>query len=312
MTSGIVMIGHGTKDAEGVAEFLGYVQGIRERFGGVVEGGVLEYPTPELPTVQCAFDRVLSQGVDDVIALPLFLFFAGHTQGDLPEQLAEAQARYPDVPIMLAGPLGVDERLLEALEERLSGCDQDARTAVLLVGRGSLNSEANADLHKIARMLWDRNHYGWVEASFISVAPPGVPEGLERCVRLGASRVIVAPYFLNTGVLVKRITRQARHPKAEVVVVEHLGLHDNVFDVLWERVLQAQQGMCACQASIPCRIPGLRCPRSARCTPIVDLDGVFQALPDVISPPPQSDPTNFVAPRPNPKNPLLPQRERVR
>lgn len=262
MSSAIVMLGHGTKDEDGVAEFLGYVDGIRQRFGGCVEPGVLEYPTDSLPSVQTAFDRAVEHGATNIIALPLFLFFAGHTRGDLPEQLHEVQARHSQVNVQLAGPLGVDTRLLDALEDRLQTLGQDQETAVLLVGRGSLNSEANADLHKIARMLWDRNSYGWVEASFISVAPPGVPAGINRCVSLGAKRVIVAPYFLNTGVLVKRISEQAHHPDVQVVVADHLGLHPKVFDIFSERVVQAQQGFCACQSSMPCRIPDLNCPRA--------------------------------------------------
>jgi len=257
----VVLVGHGTKDPEGVAEFVGYVRGIRQRSGGIVEAGVLEYPTDDLPTVQEGFDRAVRQGATSIVALPLFLFFAGHTRGDLPEQLVAARERHPDVPIAAAGPLGLDIRLLDALEDRLTGEPHGPDTAVLLVGRGSLNSEANADLHKIARMLWDRNGYGWVEPAFVSVAPPNVPAGIERCIRLGAQQVVVAPYFLNTGVLVKRIAEQARHATAAVSVVPHLGLHTMVLEVLWERIVQAQAGCCPCRASIPCRIPGLACGR---------------------------------------------------
>ena len=153
----------------------------------------------------------------------------------------------------LAGPLGSDERLLQALEDRLAPFEPDADTAVLLVGRGSSYSEANADLFKTARMLWDRNRFGWVEAAFVSIAPPGVAEGIERCLRLGAKQVVVAPYFLNTGVLVKRIAQQAQRPMPNVRVADHLGLHPLVVETLLDRVAQARAGVVPLPGG--CRLP---------------------------------------------------------
>ena len=262
---GIVILGHGTKDPDGVAEFLELVQGVRQRSGEFVAAGVLEYPSPRVPSIAQALELAEAEGLDDVVGLPALLHFGGHSREDIPGEIKRAQARHPHLRIALAGPLGYEERLLRTVEERLAPFPQDEDTALLLVGRGSLNSEANADLFKAARLLWDRNRLGWVEAAFVSVSPPGVPEGIERCARLGAKRVIVAPYFLNTGVLVKRIGQQAHHATAEVQMAPHLGLHPLVYDVLLERLRQARAGLCPCQAASGCRIPEWECPRGAAC-----------------------------------------------
>jgi sirohydrochlorin cobaltochelatase len=255
-----VLLGHGTKDPEGVAEFLGYLEGVRQRTEVIVHAGALEYPGPELPDIQTAFDRAVADGATEVIGLPVLLFFAGHSREDMPEQVAHARLRHPGVLFSLAGPIGIDERVFSALEDRLQPFGQDERTAVLLVGRGALNSEANADLHKAARMLWDRNRYGWVEASFVSVAPVSVRQGIDRCARLGAERVVVIPYFLNTGVLVKRIAQQASHSQVKVEVAPHLGLHPLVFEILMDRLEKARSGICPCQSVMPCRISEYSCP----------------------------------------------------
>jgi len=262
---GIVVLGHGTKDPEGTAEFLGYVEGLRRRTGEHVEAGVLEYPGETLPDVQTAFDRAAARGVTDIVGLPALLFFAGHTRDDMPEQLELARARHPELRVTLAGPLGVDERLLRVIEDRLAPFEPGPDTAVLLVGRGSLSSEANADLHKTARMLWDRNRYGWVESCFVSVAPPGVPQGIDRCFRLGARRVLVVPYFLNTGVLAKRISVQAVDARAEVQVASHMGLHPLIFDLFLQRIEEARAGLCPCRAGMGCRMPGVNCAWGAMC-----------------------------------------------
>jgi sirohydrochlorin cobaltochelatase len=261
VSHGIVLMGHGTKDPAGVAEFQGYTQALRERTGETITSGVLEFPNDDVPDIQAAFDRAADLGLDEVAALPALLFFAGHTQEDMPAEVVRARSRHPEMRITLAGPLGTDERLLQALEDRLEPFEPDEHTAVLLVGRGSLFSDANADLFKTARMLWDRNGFGWVEAAFVSIAPPGVPEGIERCLRLGAKRVVVAPYFLNTGVLVKRIAQQARATLPDVRLAEHLGVHPLVIEALLDRVVQARAGVCPCQAAGGCRIPSMSCSR---------------------------------------------------
>jgi sirohydrochlorin cobaltochelatase len=260
---GIVLMGHGTRDLEGTAEFLGYADALRARTGEPVIPGVLEFPCPDLPDIQAAFDQAAASGLEEIVALPALLFFAGHTQDDMPGETARAQKRHAGLRIALAGPLGSDERLLSAVEDRLRPFALDEDSAVLLVGRGSLYSDANADLFKTARMLWDRNRYGWVEAAFVSLAPPDVATGVERCRRLGARRVVVIPYFLNTGVLVKRIGRQALAAGAEVA--PHLGGHELVVEVLLDRLGQARAGECPCRAASGCRVPGWSRARGAEC-----------------------------------------------
>jgi len=248
-----------------MAEFVGYAEALRNRSGEPVFPGVLEFPSQTVGDIQAAFDAAAEAGLDQLLAVPALLFFAGHTQDDMPGQIELAKARHPDMRITLAGPLGSDERLLEVLEERLAPFEPDEDTAVLLVGRGSLHPSANADLFRTARMLWDRNRYGWVEAGFVSLAPPDVAAGIERCARLGAKRVVAIPYFLNTGVLVKRIAQQAFHPSVEVQVAPHLGVHPLVVEAMLDRLRQAREGDCPCIAAQGCRIPSLSCTRGDRC-----------------------------------------------
>src|SRR5262249_57396796 len=81
---------------------------------------------------------------------------------------------------------------------------------------------------KVGRLLQDSRGLGFVEPAFVSLAPPSVPEALERCRRLGATTVAVVPYFLFTGILVDRIHAQAdawaaEHPDVAVRHGAHLG-----------------------------------------------------------------------------------------
>jgi sirohydrochlorin cobaltochelatase len=123
----------------------------------------------------------------------------------------------------------------------------DPEHAVLLVGRGSTDPDANADLYKVARLLSDSRGLGLVEPAFVSLARPFVADGLERCRRLGARRIAVVPYFLFTGVLARRIGTQARAfargaRGLEVVVGRELGPDPRLARLVLERYAEALEG----------------------------------------------------------------------
>ena len=99
-----------------------------------------------------------------------------------------------------------------------------------MIGRGTSDPDANGNVAKVARMLWEGMGFGWAEVGYSGVAQPRVDALLERAARLGFRRIVVFPYFLFTGVLVQRIYAQtdevaARHPEIEFVKAGYLGDH---------------------------------------------------------------------------------------
>ncbi|MDX1401198.1 MAG: CbiX/SirB N-terminal domain-containing protein, partial [Kiloniellales bacterium] len=74
-----------------------------------------------------------------------------------------------------------------------------------------------------------------------------VEPGLEHAAKLGYKRIIVFPYFLFTGVLVKRIYHYtdlvaSRHPEIEFVKASYLKDHPLVLDSFAERVEEILTG----------------------------------------------------------------------
>jgi sirohydrochlorin cobaltochelatase len=140
--------------------------------------------------------------------------------------------------------------VLAVAEDRIRtavGDGDPARTAVVLVSRGSSDPDANADLYKVARLLWDSRGLAMVEPAFVSLAEPGVPAALERCRLLGATRIVVVPYFLFTGVLVDRIEDQvaawaAAHPEVDARPGPHLGADPRIAGLVLERYREAVAG----------------------------------------------------------------------
>jgi sirohydrochlorin cobaltochelatase len=210
-------------------------------------GGFIELSRP--PVTE-AVTSLVDQGHRDLVALPLVLVAAGHGKGDIPAALVREQARNPGLSYCYGRPLGPHPRLFEIFERRIEdvlGGAKRADTHVLLVGRGSTDPDANAEIAKVARLLWEGRGYAGIEPAFISLADPGVAAGLEKLRRLGAERIVVAPYFLFSGILPDRIVSETsafanEHPDLAIGVSEVVGDCDELADLVVERYLEAVHG----------------------------------------------------------------------
>ncbi len=121
------------------------------------------------------------------------------------------------------------------------------KTALLLIAHGSREESANADLHYLVEQLRKQRRCAIVEASFLELVEPDIEQGAERCVALGAERVILLPYFLSAGVHVTRDLTEAcrklsvQHPRVEFRLAEPLGRHPLLLQIVSERVRQAEK-----------------------------------------------------------------------
>ena len=181
-----------------------------------------------------------------MVAVPLMLSAAGHAKGDIPAALARERTRHPAVSFIYGRPLGPHPALIDLLAQRIDAEGLDA-PAVLLVGRGSTDPDANADVVKTARLLWEGRDYPLAETAFVSLARPDVAEGLERCRLLGARQIVVARYFLFPGVLPDRVAEQAAgfaaaHPELDIRCAGVLGDCDEIAALVYERYHEALAG----------------------------------------------------------------------
>jgi sirohydrochlorin cobaltochelatase len=193
----------------------------------------------------------VARGHRRVAAVPLVLVSAGHGKGDIPAAMARELARHQGLSYAYGRPLGPHPALLTLLERRLNAVLDEAAsradTAVLLVGRGSTDPDGNAEVYKVARLLWEGRGLGAVETAFVSLTGPDVPEGLDRCRRLGFRHIVVLPYFLFAGVLPDRVTAAAKayaagHPELDVRCAGVIGDCDGLADLVVERYAEALAG----------------------------------------------------------------------
>ncbi|MFF5475534.1 sirohydrochlorin chelatase [Streptomyces achromogenes] len=244
----LLIAGHGTRDDAGAEAFRDFVRELGRRHPGLpVAGGFIELSPPPLGE---AVAELVERGVRRFAAVPLMLVSAGHAKGDIPAALTREKERHPGISYTYGRPLGPHPALLSVLERRLDealgGADR-ADVTVLLVGRGSTDPDANAEVYKAARLLWEGRGFAGVETAFVSLAAPDVPSGLERCAALGAKRIVVLPYFLFTGILPDRVRQQtqewaAARPELDVRSADVIGPEPELLDLVMERYEEAVKG----------------------------------------------------------------------
>jgi sirohydrochlorin cobaltochelatase len=245
--TGVLICGHGSRDEEAVREFELLAKALRPRFPDYdFATGYLEFATP---TIRDGLSHLVSRGARRIYAVPGMLFAASHVKNDLPWEMNSFLADNPGVDVRLGRDLGIEVKLINAAAERIAEAAPGDRSDTLLVvvGRGTNDPDANSNISKIARMLWEGLGFGWAEVAYSGVAHPRVDAALDRAARMGFRRIVVFPYFLFTGILVKRIyaaTDEAarRFPDIDFVKAAYLRDHPLLLDAFVERVGEIAEG----------------------------------------------------------------------
>jgi sirohydrochlorin cobaltochelatase len=247
----VLICGHGSRDIEAVREFELLATALRPRFPDYdFATGYLEFARP---TIRDGLTALAARGAKRIYAVPGMLFAASHVKNDLPWEMNSFLADNPGIDVRLGRDLGIEARLINAAADRIAGAAPgDSRpdfsdTLLVTVGRGTNDPDANSNIAKISRMLWEGLGFGWAEVAFSGVAQPRVDMALDRAARLGFRRIVVFPYFLFTGVLVKRIYDQTdaaalRFPEIEFVKAPYLRDHPLLLDAFVERVGEIAEG----------------------------------------------------------------------
>jgi sirohydrochlorin cobaltochelatase len=261
----ILLVGHGSRNASANRDFEELVQGYRERHSeAAVEHCFLELADPVLSD---ALDAC-AQRFQEVVVLPLFLFAAGHTKTDIPLAMSQARLNHPEALFRVARVLGVHPHMIDVANERIAEIatsheqkETAKQTALVVVGRGSSDPDANGDFCKLVRLLGEGRSFNWVVPSFIGIAHPSVQETMEFVARSRPERIVVQPYFLFAGRLQQQLEVMlhdfsTRYPWVEIQLGKPLGLHEKLFALIQERVRETLEDAIAlpcdtCQYRVP-------------------------------------------------------------
>ena len=111
---------------------------------------------------------------------------------------------------------------------------------MLVVAHGSRNAAANQEIEHLARRVQDlcNGEFAAVVPAFLEFAEPGIQQGVARCIGLGASEIVVVPYFLAAGNHVKRdipgeiACARAGHPDISIELAPYVGGSDAMAELV--------------------------------------------------------------------------------
>ena len=256
----IVVAAHGSRDPRALEEVEALVALMKARSPQrTITHGYLEFARP---TIDEGVRSALEAGTRPIVMLPALLLAATHAKNDMPGELALLKREFPSVDFHFGAPMDLHPALLRLGQQRITEAEarsdrviKRAGTCLVVVGRGTSDPDANSEVCKLARMLQEGLGFGHSYVCYAGTAEPVVGEGLRSAARLGCARIVVFPYFLFDGRLVKRIYAAAdelaaRQPGIEVLKAGYLGPHDEVAEVFLERAREGLEGRAAMNCSL--------------------------------------------------------------
>lgn len=230
----LLAVAHGSRDPAAAAAHRALVDRIRAAAPDVeVRLAYLDHADP--PVLGALRD--CAEAGREVVVVPLLLVPASHARGDIPAAIQAA--RRDGLRFGYARVLGPHPLLLRALQRRLADAGVPDSAAVVLAAAGSTDPDANAEVARTARLLWEwRGGTAPVEPAFVSATRPDVPEAVARLRALGHRQIAVGSYFLAPG----RLPSTAAAGAAGLVTTEPFADTDEVARLVLERYAEAATG----------------------------------------------------------------------
>ena len=211
------------------------------------------------PSIQSVAAQCFSEGHQELSALPFLLFAARHNKFDVTNELDRCRHHNPGLIFHYGRHLGIAPGLIDLWRSRLDQLDHPdhnpdqiprEETVLLVVGRGASDPDANGDVFKMARILWEGSGYQSLETCFIGITHPRLEDGLRHAKLHQPRRIIVLPHFLFTGALVEKIVaiaqaEQDRHPEILVSCLPEIGIQPALFALMRDREIETQLGTVA-------------------------------------------------------------------
>ena len=246
---GVLLVGHGTRDQRGTDEFFQLGEQLTAELDehAIVAPCLLEF---QKPTIAEAWRYLVDKQCVQVVVAPLLLFAAGHAKSDIPGEVESARqaTKSRSVDVVSCRPISRQAAIIDAIRERVRQCAGDSvespkRTAIVMVGRGSRDVCASADMRLLSEValrgrdsrtgsrLADELAIGsdGLLTTFYAMAEPRLPDTLAQVAETdGYDRILVHPHLLFSGRLYDAIKRQVdeaagRFPGVEFRVSDYLG-----------------------------------------------------------------------------------------
>ena len=118
--------------------------------------------------------------------------------------------------------------------------------ALVLVAHGSRRQVSNEEVVALSQVMTEemKDEFPIVEAGFLELAEPSIPDAIGICVKNSATDIYIAPYFLSAG---RHVTEdipneidKARimHPTVTMTMLPHIGGSLRMKDLIRASVME--------------------------------------------------------------------------
>lgn len=122
--------------------------------------------------------------------------------------------------------------------------------AILLVAHGSRKQSSNEEVKQLSLKMNQlvSNEFDFIKHAFLELAEPLIPDGIDQCVALGATDIIIVPYFLSAG---RHVTEDVpeevqkginNNPDVNIVISDYLGANREIANLLLQSAIYTQGG----------------------------------------------------------------------
>ncbi len=115
------------------------------------------------------------------------------------------------------------------------------KVSLLVVAHGSKSESTREQFEKIVALSKQKSDYDFVEGAYLEFSKPDIREAASSLIRKGASRIVIALYFLFDGIHTKRdipeIIRGLSHeyPEIEFKITKPIGYEPVLADIILKR-----------------------------------------------------------------------------
>ncbi|PEA55922.1 cobalamin biosynthesis protein CbiX [Bacillus pseudomycoides] len=230
----VLYICHGSRLQEACEEAVAFVTTCMERISAPIQ----ELCFLELASLSIAegVTACVQRGATQIVIVPVFLLAAVHVKKDIPEELEKLQTQFPYVSFSYGNPFGVSHELVTAVLDGSGIKAIEKQVTLLLVARGSSDEETLRDVCKIASLFETADEVLEVKVCYLAAAKPQFEEKLCELVQTRNAPIVIFPYLLFTGLLMKRIEKMVRkYNHSHIVLCPYLSKNQAFQDMLIKR-----------------------------------------------------------------------------
>ena len=254
MDTAVMLCGHGSRDPEAVARIRA---GRRRHQAPAPAATAISRPViSNSPGRRSATGstRCRRAARARILAVPGMLFAASHVKNDLPWEMNSFAADNPGIEVRFGRDLAIDAEAARAPPPTASPSrarrHRAARgeTLLVVVGRGTNDPDANSNIAKVARMLWE-GHGLRLGRDGVQRRRPSARRRRRSTARRGSasaasssSRISCSPASWSSASMRRPTRSPPRFPEIEFVKAPYLRDHPLVLDAFADRVDEIVDG----------------------------------------------------------------------